>query len=600
MKSPSTSFSFTSLDEETSHRWGNVRKHWRYIMGGIVLVLVGGALGAAVTLASVSSSHHSNPSSNSNTGGLPPPPTTCAPRHRPDPNHPNIKPYLTSLQFPASADDFSRPLVLHDVTVVDPSSSSRKEHQVVVVEGTQISAVGDLADLDKLLDGRTDYAKVPCGGRFTVAPGFIGMHEHLFHTSSGRASPFLPGDPPVPNKVEASDTGAGSSHPMDGAGYLNDMFYTAPKMYLAAGVTTARTAGAVDAWADLNLARDIDAGIEVGPRILPTAPYIASGTFLQMQRVRGAKDAADTVRSWRRKGFTNFKLYMNLTVDESKAAVETANELGCKTTAHIHRMSATQAVAEAGLKNLEHGLGVFSERGEIFQQGLDGKVAQNLLQLFLDHDVTLTSTLSAFINSGLPRSAAPYGVLSTFEREAMPNNFASFVDWVDQGWRNLTSVPLDAQLLERLSRMYGMFVEFDQRYFKKGGRLMFGCDPTGSGTTLPGFGDHQALKLLASNPKTIGSVAESAAGKYQLTSLEVLQVASSNAAEYLGEEACLGGVRVGMNADLVVLPGDPTGQGGDIGVALDGLLERGYVIKDGLMYDPRKLLAAVKHVGAEI
>ena len=54
-----------------------------------------------------------------------------------------------------------------------------------------------------------------------------------------------------------------------------------------------------------------------------------------------------------------------------------------------------------------------------------------------------------------------------------------------------------------------------------------------------------------------------------------------------------------MNADLVVLPGDPTGQGGDIGVALDGLLERGYVIKDGLMYDPRKLLAAVKHVGAE-
>ena len=576
---------------------GLVRQHWKRLLAGFVLVLVGGAVGAAVAVASLpppSTNGKNSPAVGPAAGALPPPPATCAPRHRPDFNHPNISPYLAPLRNPAGKNvDPSRPLVLHDVTVVNPSASvasARKEHQVVVIEGTQITAVGDLADLDKLVKG-DEYAKVTCRGQFTVAPGFVGMHEHMYHTSSGRASPFLPNDPPVPAAVEASDTGPTSKHPMDGAGYLNDMFYTAPKMYLAAGVTTARTAGAVDAWADLNLANDIDQGKDVGPRILATAPYIASGTFLQMQRVRGANDAAQTVRDWRRKGFTNFKLYMNLTVEESKAAVAAAKDLGCKTTAHIARMSASEAVEKAGLKNLEHGLAVFSEKAQIFRdaKGLNGVAAQKLLDMFLKNDVTLTSTLAVFQNTLLPRYASSYG-FSEIERAAMPGNFANFVDFVNSGWKNLTAeVPHDAQVFAAYKHVVGMFVEFDQRFFKKGGRLMYGCDPTGSGTTLPGFGDHQSLKLLAGDGE----------GEFDLTVLEVLRVASSNAAEYLGEEACIGGVRAGMNADLVVLPGDPV-HDGDIGAALDGLFETGFVVKDGLMLSPRKLLAAVEHVGAEI
>ena len=46
---------------------------------------------------------------------------------------------------------------------------------------------------------------------------------------------------------------------------------------------------------------------------------------------------------------------------------------------------------------------------------------------------------------------------------------------------------------------------------------------------------------------------------------------------------------------------DPTAGGTtSFSAALDALWERGYVVKDGLVFDPRKLLAAVKHQGGAV
>ena len=174
--------------------------------------------------------------------------------------------------------------MLNDCTVIDPhppssSSASRKEHQAVVIEGTRITHIVDVDKLGSVVDG--DYATFHCKNNMTVVPGFVGMHEHMFHMSN-KMSEKIPGVPlpPAPDKVEAIDA---ATFPLNGAGYLNSMFYSAPKMYLAAGITTARTAGAMDAWADLNLAKDIQEGKDVGPRILAQHLHCA-GTFLQMQK----------------------------------------------------------------------------------------------------------------------------------------------------------------------------------------------------------------------------------------------------------------------------------------------------------------------------
>ena len=74
-----------------------------------------------------------------------------------------------------------------------------------------------------------------------------------------------------------------------------------------------------------------------------------------------------------------------------------------------------------------------------------------------------------------------------------------------------------------------------------GVRFLAGTDITAT-YLLPGFSLHDELVLLTQ------------AG---LTSIEALQAATSNAAEFLGLNEEIGTVEVGKTADLVLIDGDP-------------------------------------------
>ncbi|HEX6186082.1 MAG TPA: amidohydrolase family protein, partial [Pyrinomonadaceae bacterium] len=115
-------------------------------------------------------------------------------------------------------------------------------------------------------------------------------------------------------------------------------------------------------------------------------------------------------------------------------------------------------------------------------------------------------------------------------------------------------------------------MEFELAFARAGGRLMAGTDPTGNGGALAGFGSQRQLILLVE------------AG---FTPLEAIRIATLNAAEYLGESDSIGSVAPGKLADLVVLRGDPSSNINDIEkVEL--------VFKDGLGYDPAKLVDSVR------
>ena len=58
------------------------------------------------------------------------------------------------------------------------------------------------------------------------------------------------------------------------------MTFSAPRLYLANGVTTMRTTGSVEPDTDLSLKREIDAGHLVGPHLDVTGPYL-EGLFAQ-------------------------------------------------------------------------------------------------------------------------------------------------------------------------------------------------------------------------------------------------------------------------------------------------------------------------------
>ena len=69
--------------------------------------------------------------------------------------------------------------------------------------------------------------------------------------------------------------------------------------------------------------------------------------------------------------------------------------------------------------------------------------------------------------------------------------------------------------------------------------------------------------------------------------LEAIKVATLNGATYLGRADRVGSIAMGKQADLVVLDGDPSAR-------IDDIRKVSLVFKEGVGYDPAKLIASVK------
>jgi hypothetical protein len=119
--------------------------------------------------------------------------------------------------------------------------------------------------------------------------------------------------------------------------------------------------------------------------------------------------------------------------------------------------------------------------------------------------------------------------------------------------------------------MFQMDMEFEHDFAKAGGLLLAGLDPTGIGGVIPGFGDQREVELLVEEG---------------FTPLEAVHIATSNGAQYLGDDH-IGTIVAGKNADLVVVKGDPSKK-------IDDIENVEIVFKDGVGYDSAKLIESVK------
>jgi cytosine/adenosine deaminase-related metal-dependent hydrolase len=106
-----------------------------------------------------------------------------------------------------------------------------------------------------------------------------------------------------------------------------------PALYLASGVTTARTAGSMDPYGDLEIKRAVDSGRMLGPAFDLTTPYLEAGEPHYIQQMHALKDADDAralVRYWHSQGFTSVKAYTDITPEELQAGIDEAHHLGMK------------------------------------------------------------------------------------------------------------------------------------------------------------------------------------------------------------------------------------------------------------------------------
>jgi hypothetical protein len=446
-------------------------------------------------------------------------------------------------------------IAIQHLRIIDGTGGAPIEDATLLIDGPKIGAVlpaGSAIPAGyRTLDGTGE----------TAMPGLVGMHNHLYYLQ-------------LPN--------------LDAAGHFEQpviipqMTFSAPRLYLANGVTTMRTTGSVEPYTDLSLKREIDAGHLVGPHLDVTSPYLEGpgAFFIQNHQITSPDDARKEVAFWADMGVNSFKAYMHLTRAELGAAIKEAHRHGLKLTGHLCSVTYPEAVA-LGIDNLEHGFFVNTQLDPgkqpdkcpptsggpvsptLLAMKPGGPESNALIKLLVDHHVAITSTLPVFAQGvplHEPLQARQMDVLTPQAKEA----------YLFQ--RNSTNSHALSPTAVQVEQAYKNDLGLERQFVAAGGLLMAGPDPTGNGGVIPGFGDQRELELLVE------------AG---FSPVEAIRIGTLNGATYLGLADRIGTIAAGKDADLFIVNGNPAANINDVENVM-------VVFKDGVGYDSAKLIRSVK------
>ncbi len=261
---------------------------------------------------------------------------------------------LFSLVLAGSATAQQPPIVVRAARMVDVTRGQLVAPAVLVISGDKIRSVG--------------ASDVPAGARtidlgdLTLMPGLIDAHTHLTMDIAGdwvtRSVRELPAD--------AALRGARNA-----------------RLTLLAGFTTVRDVGA-GGFADISLMKAIDAGMVIGPRMIPSAHAIgitgghcdetgwapgvnelswkdgvADGVDEVVKAARyQIKHGAKVIKVCATAGVLSFDATLGaqqLSDEELRAIVQEANRHGLKVAAHAHGTEGIKAAVRAGVASIEHG-----------------------------------------------------------------------------------------------------------------------------------------------------------------------------------------------------------------------------------------------------
>jgi len=418
--------------------------------------------------------------------------------------------------------------------VVDGTGTPPRADQTIVVERGRIVAVGAAGEVT-----------IPAGAErldvsgHTIIPGLVGMHDHTDYAGArGRLT----------------------------------LSFSAPRIYLASGLTTIRTAGSLSPYTEVNIKKGIEDGALVGPRMHITGPRLSEG--LQNYSPSSPEDARRMVRYWAEEGATWIKAHARISRKNLKAAIDEAHRQGIKFTGHLCSVTFGEAVA-LGIDGLEHGLFVASDfdpnkrpdecpptqRRSLASVDIESDEVTSLIEQMVANGVSLTSTLSVVeqMVPGRPVEDRVLDIMAPEVRETFLERHRSVQASADESF---------------MPAVWTRMLAFERAFVAAGGLLTAGVDPTGNGGAIPGFGDQRNFELLIE------------AG---FTPVAALEIMTANGARALGEYDRLGSVTEGKLADLVVLEGDPIARPADIRNVV-------IVFKDGVGYDAPKILASVKGI----
>ena len=470
-------------------------------------------------------------------------------------------------------------LIIRGVTLINSTGAPPIGPVDIVVEKNrikQIKTVGfpgvpiDSTRRPKLKAGGKEY---DCSGMYLL-PGFVDMHGHIGGKSQGADAEYV------------------------------------FKLWMGHGITTIRDPSAGNGldWV-LDEKKKSQANEITAPRILA---YTAFGMGLD-DAVSTPDEARIWVRENAKKGADGIKFF-GANPDVMAAALDENKKIGLRSACHhaqmdVGRWNALNS-AKAGLTTLEHWYGLpealfadktiqnyppqynyqnetnrFEEAGKLWKQAAPpysekwNQVMNELLKL----DFTLDPTFNIYeANRDLMRARnqewhTEYTMPSLW-RFYMPSRISHGSYWNNWG--------TEQEVAWREN--YRLWMTFVNEYKNRGGRVTAGSD-SGFIFQLYGFAYIRELELLRE------------AG---FSPLEVIRSATLYGAQALGMDKEIGSVEVGKLADFVILEENPLenlqvlyGTGAiklndkNEAVRVGGVK---YTVKDGIMYDSKKLLEDVR------
>ncbi|AUD03025.1 amidohydrolase family protein [Spirosoma pollinicola] len=475
-------------------------------------------------------------------------------------------------------------LIIRGVTLVNSTGAPPYGPVDIVVERNRITQIKQVGYPGVPIDPKSRPQAAPgdkelnCDGMYLM-PGFVDMHGHIGGQAQGANAEYV------------------------------------FKLWLAHGITTIR---------DPSCGNGLDWVLEhraKSDRNEITAPRIKAYTVFG----QGAKEPINTpeqARAWvqqnAKRGADGIKFF-GAEPTVFRAALDENKKLGLRSACHHAQLEVARmnglATARAGLTSLEHWYGLpealfddktvqnypadynynneqnrFEEAGNLWQQAAKpgterwNKVMDELIAL----DFTLDPTFNIYEANRelmLARRAEWHDdyTMPSLWRFYGPSRISHGSYW--HSWGTEQEVAW--------KKNYQLWMAFINDYKNRGGRVTAGSD-SGFIYQLYGFAYIRELELLRE------------AGFHPL---EVIRAATLKGAEALGMASQIGSVEVGKLADFVIIDQNPLANlkvlygTGAIHLNDKNEVERvggvTYTVKDGVVYDAKKLLADVRKMVAD-
>ncbi len=375
-------------------------------------------------------------------------------------------------------------IILEGASVIDGTGDLPKPNTTIVINGSRIAYLSSDAESNSDLNFSASKNVINLTGRYII-PGLVDMHAHVANVRK--------------NSYDQSESE-----------YML-------RMLLTYGVTTIRNPGGPTEQS-VALRENVSEGKIIGPQIFTAGQLLNTPEipvpFVERQ-VQTEQDVRQEVRTQAASGVDYVKLYVGLSPELVKAAIDEAHSNGLKVIGHLYMTSWTEA-ANLGIDALTHGVPVspflLSEANQQRFSNAGDHPFNHLLWLDLVdlNGPQINEMIMALVNNDIPVDPT-LDIYEIIVKESQPQDL----------W------PKVLQLTKKL--------------YDNGVTILSGSDIPNF-DLVPGASLHHELGLLVE------------AG---IPPLEVIKIATRNGAEALGIEDEVGTIEPGKQADMIILSDNP-------------------------------------------